>query len=126
MSIVLGVLPKVIALTEGEMPDTVTIHRPGAPTANEYGAMVPGADTDTVTKGRISQVGGTDHESDIAGEQRMQGWQSLTVPLAASVLVSDTVTVVSARHGTTKVYTIEELVPASSFAVHRKLIVRPL
>lgn len=124
MSIIAGVLPKLQGISEGEMLDAVTIHRPGAATSNEYGAMVPGAASNVSTTGRISPVDATDLEAVSGGEIRQEGLEKLTVPRATDVRGSDTVTVVSARHGTTKHYTVEGVLPLSTFSVHRKVLVR--
>jgi hypothetical protein len=125
MGIFTGVAPQLQRLSEGEMPDTVTIHTPGAATANAGGAMVPGSPTDSTTKGRIQPLDLKDLEGIVGGETRTEGWQALFIPRAVAVVGSDTVTVVSARHGTTTDYTIEQVVPLQSFGVHRKLVVRP-
>lgn len=124
MGVVTRILPTLRRLTEAEMPDTVTIHRPGAATANEYGAMVPGADTDTETVGRIGPLDATDIEEIASGELRQVGLEKLTLPLDADIRGTDTVTVESLRHGTTVDYTVEGVARAGSFSVHRKAFVR--
>ena len=124
MSILTGVLPRIQSLSEGEMLDTVTIHRPGAATANAGGAMVASGNTDTSTVGRIGPVEATDVEEIVSGELRQDGLEKLTLPLGTDIKGTDTVTVVSARHGTTVNYTVEGVAPRSTFAVHRKAFVR--
>lgn len=124
MSIFTGVLPKLQALTEGEMLDTVTIHRPGAATSNAGGAMVASGNTDTETVGRIGPLDATDTEDIVSGELRQVGLEKLTLPLGTDIRGTDTVSVVSARHGTTVNYTVEGVAPKSTFAVHRKAFVR--
>lgn len=124
MSVITRVLPSLQRLSEGEMPDTVTIHRPSAGPANEYGAMVPGADLGTETVGRIGPVEATDLEEVTSGELTQDGLEKLTLPLEADIRGSDTVTVESLRHGTTANYTVEGVAPPGSFSVHRKAFVR--
>jgi hypothetical protein len=125
MSILTGVLPSLQALSEGEMPDTVTIHRPGAATANAGGAMVPAGSSDISTVGRISTLSEQDRETLVSGQVRTEGWQRLTIPRAVEVRGTDTVTVASARNGTTTDYTVEQVVPSGSFAVHHSALLRP-
>jgi hypothetical protein len=124
MSIIVPVLPQLQALTEGEMLDAVTIHRPGAATANPGGAMVQGAPTDGYTVGRVRPVDATDTEAIVSGQLRQDGLEKLTLPLGTSVDNADTVTVVSARHGTTVNYTVEGVARTSTLAVHLKVFVR--
>lgn len=124
MSLLSGVLPRMEALSTGEMPDTVTIHRPGVATANEYGAMVPGSPAETLTTGRITALDASDVETLVSGEMQQSGLEKLTVPRDVDIRGTDTVTVESDRHGTTTVYTVEGLIPLGTFAVHRKVLVR--
>jgi len=124
MGVVTRVLPTLQRITEAEMPDTVTIHRPGAPTSNAYGAEVPGVDTDTGTVGRIGAVEATDLEAITSGELTQDGLEKLTLPLDTDIRGTDTVTVASVRHGTTVNYTVEGVAPLGSFSVHRKAFVR--
>lgn len=126
MSIVAGVLPSLQALSEGEMPDTVTIHRPGAATANAGGAMVAAAGTEIATVGRVSPLSEQDREALVSGQVRTEGWQRLTIPRAVEIRGTDTVTVVSVRNGTTTEYTVEQVVPPGSFAVHHSALLRPV
>lgn len=124
MSILTGVLPRIQALTEGEMLDAVTIHRPGAATANAGGAMVASGNADTETVGRIGPLDATDTEDIVSGELRQVGLEKLMLPLGTDIRGTDTVTVYSARHGTTVNYTVEGVAHQSTFAVHRKAFVR--
>lgn len=105
------------------MPDTVTIHG-GAVTQSAYGGKTVGSGGDVSTKGRVSPLS-KDLETVVEGERRTEDWQTLTIPRGVAVTGEDTITVVSARNGTTTLYTVEQVVPRSSFAVHRKVIVRP-
>jgi hypothetical protein len=120
MGVVARILPTLQRITEAEMPDTVTIYRPGEATANAGGAMVPGEDTEIETVGRVSSLSIEDREGIIGGEQRTEGWQQLTVPVDVSLQLTDQISVGATR------YSIEQVVPRSSFAVHRKALVRPL
>lgn len=124
MSIVAGFLPRVQAISEGEMLDTVTIHRASAGTANEYGAIVAGSPSDVSTKGRISPLDANDLEGVFGGEARQDGLEKLTIPRTVAVDANDSLTVVSARQGTTRNYTVEGVLPLSTFGVHRKVLVR--
>lgn len=124
MSLLSGVLPQVQAISEDEMLDTVTIRTSGAVTANSHGAMVPGTETVSTTKGRITALNANDVEHAVTGTLRLEGLEKLTVPLTAAITGKDTVKVVSARHRTTREYTVEGVLPASTFAVHRKVLVR--
>lgn len=124
MSVIARVLPRAQALSEGEMLDAVTIHTPGASTPNEYGAPVNGAATDAVTVGRVVPLDANDLEAARAGELRIEGLEVLKIPLATAITGRDSVTVVSARHGTTTDFDVEGVVPLSTFSVHRKALVR--
>lgn len=124
MSLLTGVLPQVQALSEGEMLDTVTIHTAGAVSQDAYGGKSVAAGSDVSTKGRISPLDASDLEGVFQGERRQEGLMRLTIPRGAAVSDNATVTVVSARHGTTTNYTVEAVLPLSSLSVHRKLIVR--
>lgn len=125
MSVLTRVLPRMQAFSEGEMPDTVTVHRPGAGTPNEYGALVPGANADLApVPGRLSVLDATDLERVIAGEMRQEGLLKLTLPLDSTIATKDTLTVVSARFGGSVDYTVESVVPLTSYSVDRKVLVR--
>lgn len=124
MSLLTGVLPLIRALSEGEMLDIVTIHNAGAVSQSTYGgkAVVPGADV--VTVGRVAPLDATDLERVIEGELRQEGLMRLTIPRDVDVSDDATVTVIAEQDGTTTEYTVEAVLPFSTFAVHRKLIVR--
>jgi len=126
MSLVLPVLPVAQALSEGEMLDDVTILRPGAYTIDADGGTLPGSDTEVATvKGRISaKVLQTDVEQITAAALKQGGYSKVAIPRDTDVEGTDRVRVVSLRNGTTEVFTIAELVPLGTFAVHRKLIVQ--
>ena len=124
MSVIAGVLPRMRSLSEGEMLDAVTIHTPGGGTFNEYGAQVAGAASDVATVGRVSPLDANDLEAARAGELRIEGLERLTLPLETPVTGAATVTVVSARHGTSKTYDVEGVVPLSTFSVHQKVLMR--
>jgi len=125
MSIISPVLPQVQALSEGEMLDTVTIH-PATVSQSAYGGKTTTEGSDVSTIGRVSPLSLKDLEGVIAGELRTEDWQTLTIPRDVGISGDDRVTVVSARNGTTTEYTVEQVVPRSTFAVHRKAIVRPV
>jgi hypothetical protein len=86
--------------------------------------MVASGNTDTETVGRIGPLDATDTEDIVSGELRQVGLEKLTLPLGTDIRGTDTVSVVSARHGTTVNYTVEGVAPKSTFAVHRKAFVR--
>jgi len=108
------------------MLDTVVVLRPGAATVTAGGGRLPGADTTVATvAGRFSpKVLATDIEQITDGMLQQGGYAKVVIPRATDVRSTDRVRVTSARHGTTTLYTIAELVPLGSFSVHRKLIVK--
>lgn len=122
----LGIAAEMRRFSEAEMPDTVTIRSYGPPTLDEGGGQVPGTPTETETVGRIAPLSSLALESERAGQLAQDAVEVLHVPLTAVVGGTDTIVVESARHLTTREYTVEELVPRGTFSVDQKILVKPV
>jgi hypothetical protein len=119
-----GTLAELQAIAEGVMLDTVTLQRPGERTALPGGGstFAPGAIVHTA--GRVGPLSKSTVEAVSADQLRQEGVEQLSVPLGTEVQGDETATLVSARHGTTTVYDVVGVVPAGTYAVERKLLVR--
>jgi hypothetical protein len=124
VSLIANALPQIQTISEGEMLDAVTVHTAGAVSQDTYGGKVVAAGSDVTTVGRISPLDANDLEQIVEGERRQPGLMRLTLPRATTITADATVTVVSARHGTTRTYSVESVLPLSTFGVDRKVIVK--
>lgn len=123
-----AVLAQFKDMSEGMMPDTVTIERYGAPTVGTGGAVSYGAPTTETTMGRVSMpsVSQSEREAERYGQMVQDDTAEITVPMGTLVNPTDTLVVLSARHGTETRYTVEEVVPLGSHSVDRKILVKPV
>lgn len=119
-----GTLDRIQALSEDTMPDTAVFRTPGGYTLNPSGSQVLQPATEVTTKGRLTALKGS-KEAERWGRLADENDFLLTIPAATAVTGTATVRVTSARFGTTKDYTIEQVAPLGSFSVHRELIVKP-
>lgn len=111
-------------LSESVMLDTVVIQRPGERVTRPGGGWAYGEPTEVVTQGKVGPLSKSSVERLQADIVKYAGMEELRIPLGVPVESDDTVVVQSARHGTTRAYTIEALVPLDTFSVNQTLILK--
>lgn len=119
-----GTLNLLKGLSESVMLDTVTLRRQGARITKPAGGWEYGAATDIVTQGKIGPVSKTAIERLQADNVKYSGMEELRIPLGVPASDDDSVVVQSARHSTTRTYTIEAVVPLDTFSVSQSLILK--
>lgn len=122
-----GLLNQVKAISEGEMPDTFTITVPGSFVSDGQGGGSVGAGT---TRGPYACRFGpasTTEEQAIADRLEQEGLQRMTYHLEdVSVSITERGTGTNTRTGETFGFEVVDVAEPSSFAVHRKALVRIL
>lgn len=120
----LAVLPKFQAFAEGEMLDAVEITSPGTRVDLPGGGWEYGDGASITTVGRIGPLSKSSIEVLQADRLEYAGLEELRVPKDTAVSGEDAVAVTSARHGGTRQYTVEAVVPLKSHDVQRTVILK--
>lgn len=119
-----GTLNLFQGLAQSVMLDTVIIEHQGARVSRPGGGWAFEEGTETTTVGKIGPLSDSAIERLQQDQIQYAGMEELRIPKDVVVSSSDTLTVQSARHGTTQAYTIEAVVPKSTFGVQQSLIVK--
>jgi hypothetical protein len=114
------------AIMEGAMLDTVTITNPGTRVDLPNGAWKYEGETTVVTTGMIGPLSKNAIERFQADRVEYAGLEQLDVPRDTVVGRQSKVSVLSARHGTTRHYTVEGVTPLGTYDVNRSLVVKAL
>ncbi|HBY59061.1 MAG TPA: hypothetical protein DEH78_04525 [Solibacterales bacterium] len=83
------VMTKARLLSERAMPDQVTVHRPGEPTSNGRGGVIPGTPITATYACRYRDLSGEEKEDE--GLIRAGAAAAIAVPLSADVVETDEV-----------------------------------
>lgn len=113
-------------IKEDAMLDTVTVETEGDTVILPSGGWTYTEGGAVTTKGMIGPLSKTAIERFQAERLEYTGLEQLDVPLSAEIDGVDKVTVLSARHGTTRQYTVEGVTPLSTYAVSRTAIVKAI
>lgn len=122
-----SLLAEFQAMSEDTMPDVVTIEDTyGEPMPDDIGGAEYDLSMVQLTFGRISPLQNSALESEGGTQLAKDRLEVLVLPLDARVTDTSVITVDSVRFGTIVRYTVEEVVPCGTHAVHRKVIVKPI